>query len=136
MYSDFFEYTKEWIDRVNRGGLFPLNDITYQFFIVIEQEVQVILPDHVLRTSKSKDDIQLHVIDKIVNNEDIQWYWTLLSQCIDAEDHAIELLQEIVKLWVTIRGFALAATWLEVYKKEKQKTTKKSTGLRKGLKGK
>ncbi len=23
--SDFVEYTKEWMSRVNRGGLFPLN---------------------------------------------------------------------------------------------------------------
>lgn len=42
--SNVFEYTKEWMDKVNRGGLFPLNDITYQLFIAIEKEVQVILP--------------------------------------------------------------------------------------------
>ncbi len=28
--SDFLEYTKEWMSRVNRGGLFPLNNQTFQ----------------------------------------------------------------------------------------------------------
>ena len=31
-HSDFLNYTKEWIDKVNHGGLFPLNDMTYYFF--------------------------------------------------------------------------------------------------------
>jgi coiled-coil and C2 domain-containing protein 1 len=29
--SDFLEYTKVWINKVNRGGLFPLNNITFIF---------------------------------------------------------------------------------------------------------
>ena len=49
----------------------------------------------------------------MLSNDDVQWNWTLLSQCIESEDNAIELLCEIVKLWVTIRGFSLA-TWLKV----------------------
>ena len=36
-------------------------------------------------------------------------------------------------LWVTIRGFAVAASWLEHYKEEARTTTKKSRGLRKKL---
>ena len=29
--DDFLAYTRQWIDKVNRGGLFPLNDGTFQF---------------------------------------------------------------------------------------------------------
>ena len=39
----FLEYTKEWVQRVNRGGLFPLNNTTYLFFISIEKQVRNIL---------------------------------------------------------------------------------------------
>ena len=67
------------------------------------------------------------------NSDDVQWHWTLLSTCIESENHAIELLRKIVTLTVTIRGFALAASWLEVYKLETRKTTKKSSGLRKNF---
>ena len=44
--DNFLDYTKEWIDKVNRGGLFPLNDSTYLFFVTVEKEVRLILPGH------------------------------------------------------------------------------------------
>ena len=136
-HTDIFEYTKEWINKVNRGGLFPLNDITYQLFIAIEKEVQVILPQYLASARpsdcKSKENFQLEVVDKVCNSDDVQWHWTLLSTCIDSEDHAIELLREIATLCITIRGFSIAATWLEVYKLATRKTVKRSSALRKEL---
>ena len=50
-----------------------------------------------------------------------------------SEENAVELLEETVSLWVTIRRVSLAGTWMEVYKQETKKTTKKSRGLRKEL---
>lgn len=47
----------------------------------------------------------------------------------------LKLLAEVVTLWVTIRGFSLAASWMEAYKKHKHKTTQKATGLRKPISG-
>ena len=35
--ENLFDYTKEWIDRVNRGGLFPLNDATYRFLCLLKK---------------------------------------------------------------------------------------------------
>ena len=117
-HSDFLNYTKEWIDKVNRGGLFPLNDMTYYFFVAIEKVVRVLLPRYVIKLSESRSQFKEEIIDKIVKNEDIQWHWTLISQCIDSEKDAVELLEEIVSLWVTIRGFSLVATWMKLYKQE------------------
>ena len=37
----------------------------------------------------------------------------------------------IVDLWVTMRGFSYASAWNEKYKQAKQKTTRKSKGVRK-----
>ena len=37
-------------------------------------------------------------------------------------------------MWVTIRGFSLASTWLEQYKKAEQLNVAKSKALRKKLK--
>ena len=55
-----------------------------------------------------------------------------MSQCVDSEN-AIELLQDIEKLWVTVRGFSITALWMEMYKKESKKLIKKTPALRKGL---
>ena len=69
----------------------------------------------------------------IVEDEDVQWEWCLLSQDIDSYEEATAVLNDIVKLWVTIRGFSLAASWLEASKKKENITTQKKTGLRKEL---
>ena len=38
----------------------------------------------------------------ISDDIDVQFYWTLISQDIDQEEDAIELLIEICDMWVTI----------------------------------
>ena len=38
-------YTTEWIQLVSRGGLFEINDLTYQLFKEIEIKMQHKLPD-------------------------------------------------------------------------------------------
>ena len=131
---DFLQYTKEWIGRVNRGGLFPLNNQTFTLFVEIEKQTRVLLTRHMHKsTSKNSEDFKENVISKIVDNEDVQFHWTLISQCIDKEEDATWLLFEIVKLYVTVRGFSIAATWLEQYKREEKLFTKKSVELRKKL---
>ena len=44
-------------------------------------------------------------------------------------------LTEIINLWVTIRGYSIAASWMEVYKGNEKKNVQKSTGLRKSISG-
>ena len=51
-----------------------------------------------------------------------------------AEDEQL-VLQDIVKLWVTIRGYSMVATWMEAYKKTEMANLQKSTGLHKSLSG-
>ena len=84
-------------------------------------------------TSKSSEDFKEDVISKILDNEDVQFHWTLISQCIEKDEEAAWILLEIVKLYVTIRGFSIAAMWLEQYKREEKLSTKKSVELRKQL---
>ena len=36
-----------------------------------------------------------------------------------------DLLKEVVTKWVTMRGFSLAATWMEAFKKQEASTTRK-----------
>ena len=35
-HDDYLQYTREWIDKVNRGGLFPLNCGAYTFAFATE----------------------------------------------------------------------------------------------------
>ena len=131
-HSDFWEYTKEWIWKVNRGGLFCLNDGTFQLFIEMEKRVQQVLPI-VLKKPQSDEDKLKDVRENIMRDENVQWQWTLLSQTIESEEDAAWLLEEIIKLYVSIRGFSIANVWIEEYKREHKQSTKKSVGLRKNL---
>lgn len=65
----------------------------------------------------------------------IQFHCSVLSQEVHDADDPEEQLNEIVALWVTVRGGSMTATWMEVYKKAEKKTVQKSTGLRRGLSG-
>ena len=50
--SDVLSYTRRWLDQVNRGGLFPLNDLTFTFFAAVEKQVRSRLPKHAIKPSK------------------------------------------------------------------------------------
>ena len=119
---DLLSYTRLWFETVNRGGLFPLNDETF---------CRVMLPKHMVKadcTSSVKE-----VTRAVMDNDEVQFKWTLLSTVIDSEEETQELLYEIVQLWVTVRGFSIAASWMEIYKQATKRTNQKSTGLRKHL---
>ncbi len=127
--SDLFDYTKVWMEKVNRGGLFSLNNITFQLFVSLETIARQILPAYISSPGKSLSD----VINSISSDANVQWYWTLASKSINSPEDTEWLLKEIINLFVTVRGFSIAANWMELYKTEAKKTTKKSTGLRKHL---
>lgn len=124
-------YTKVWQQKVNRGGLFKLNDQHFELFVAIEKVVQALLPKHTTATEISKD--IKDVLDPVLKDEDVQFFWAILSQDIDSEEEADELLEEMVNKWVTVRGFSIAASWMEEYKNTSETTTVKSTSLRKHL---
>ncbi len=133
-YSDITTmYTAQWLDIVNRGGLFPLNDESFRFFCAVERVVGKELPQQYHEQHSQGRTVKETVLDAATNDDDVCFYWSLISQDINEEETSLELLHEIINLWVTVRGFSLASTWLEVYKRAAKTTVSKKTGLRKGL---
>ena len=90
---------------------------------------QALLPKHIQNSSSDKDSLQ----QKIIMNEDVQFYWSMVSVDMEDETASLELLQSIVELWVRVRGFSITAAWLKQYKHASQKVTKAQKGLRKQL---
>ena len=127
--GSFEDYTMQWLQKVNRGGLFCVSTQCYDFFRAIEYQVRTRLPHLLASQTGTKQEL----IDAVVEDQDVEFFWSILSAVIDDEADACQLLQEIVELWVTIRGFSTTSSWLEQYKRAKQKTTRKAKGLRKGL---
>lgn len=57
-------------------------------------------------------------------------YWTAEVR----EEIAQDVLRRVCQLMLTIRGFSIAAMYMEEYKQSQKKTTGKAVGLRKELK--
>lgn len=128
--SNYYVYTMEWLKTIDRGGLFQVSEPTFLFFRAVELATQAALPHH-LQPSSGSSKGSLH--DKIISDEDVQFYWTMVSVDLEDEESSSELLQKIVALWVKIRGFSMTSAWMEEYKRALQETTKAKKGLRKQL---
>ena len=137
--SSLLQYTREWVDRINRGGLFYVSDSAYNFFVATEMALQVVLMNHIhtsykLSAAESRAK-KAAIVDDTVHNEDVLFHYHILAVDIKREDDALELLKHVTELWLTIRGFAMAKKWMEEYKQAAQvKVAEKA--LRKDLKKK
>ena len=118
--------TEAWLSRVNRGSLFQVTEAAFEFFRVIEKCVRDYLPPLLRRNEGTIESVR----SAIMQNHDVTLFWTTLTSADETDcDILAELLSEIVSLFITIRGFAIAASWLERYKREKCLRVSKSRSL-------
>ena len=104
--------TAEWLNAINRGGLFCINDVTFDFFVALEYEVR----SHIHAGQ------ELGVVrSELQQSEDVLFHWSLIAAMWD-DEVAAKLMTMIVELWVTVRGFSLASAWIEQYKGATKKT--------------
>lgn len=91
--------------------------------------VRLRLPQHLKSRHSCKDDL----IEAIISSDNIQFLWSMLSADMDGDAIACEPLEEIVKLWVTVRSFSTVSAWVEQYKEKAKTNARKSKALRKTL---
>ena len=122
--------SNDWMKLASRGGLHFVKDNTYMVFHAMEM---------VLRTYLCKDQVEkltpgsrLMLVQLVRDDEDVTFYSCMLFA--EVEEHvASTLLHCIIKLYVTMRGFAFASSWIELYKQNAKKSLQRSKGLRKTL---
>ena len=127
----FLEYTKRWVDQINLGGLFKVNDDVYTFFHETELRIRLQLSNLLLQQGNLNKDDVLRMM--VTNDCRIQSLWSPIAVDLD-EDASKKLLMDIVQLWLTIQGFSEASAYLESYKQCLGKKTKRYSGTRKKLK--
>ena len=111
--SSLLEYTMKWTRLVNRGGLFKISDAGFLLFKEIEliTRKQLFIAFERRSSLESAHGQRDAIVSAIANDENVQFFWSMLSADIDGEEQALKLLKEIVGLWVTTRGFSIAGTW-------------------------
>lgn len=138
--SNLLEYTKNWIVRVNRGGLFEVSDNAYFLFVAIESSMRNKLTEQLKKsiraTSEPEAGAKSAIVSFVCNDAEVDSYWSGLSADITDDQHSKELLREIVGLWLNIRGFSISKSWIEDYKQEMCISNARKKSLRKELKKK
>lgn len=115
--------TAEWLNAINRGGLFCINEVHLTFFVALEYEVR----SHIHAGQ------ELGVVrSELQQSEDVLFHWSLIAATWD-DEVAAKLMTMIVELWVTVRGFSLASAWIERYKGATKKTLQKAKPHRKQI---
>ena len=101
---------------------------TYSLFNIME-EMRRLSTLGVQRPHKGVKDTAMKALLK---SNDIPFEWCLIA--VEADDDISTLvLEKIVDLYVTVRGFAFAKSCMEMYKQAKKKTIQKSRALRSKL---
>ena len=114
--------------RLIEGGLFKISDSVYEVFLTLELVLRQFLKgmsnEHGLDRNK--------VTEILFEDNEVQFHWSMMTFDID-EKSSQKVLAEIIKLWVTIRGFRYASCIVEEYKKS-YGALKRQKSLRKELK--
>ena len=122
--------TEDWLNAIDRGGLWHVSDQTYGLFYVVEEVVR----KHFTRTNAHKlTDTSKHSLIRAINeNEDVMFQWCIMTAGAKDGDATL-LLHMIVELYITLRGFSFAASFIEQYKKATKRVLQKGKGIRKEL---
>jgi hypothetical protein len=120
------DVSEDWVNAVDRGGLWHVTDLTYSFFYAVEE---------VVRTLREKK--HFHLLTTVSSPWSPQWRKMTMfffnGPCSQQNDNAPVLLHMIVELYVTIRGFSFASSFVELHKKSSKKSLQKGKGIRKEL---
>lgn len=117
--------SEKWINLVDRGGLTHINHKTFNFFRTVEIELR----QH-YNTSKIGDTSKKTIVNAIKEDVDVKYRWSEICEDVCGKIQEV-LLDEVVTLYVIIRGFSYSKSWLEMYKKDSKTSLQKSKALRK-----
>ena len=109
--GSFIEFTKIWIEKVNRGGLFLVSDCVYELFHAMEQVLRQFLSRIPEKSHLDKE----KAISAMIEDNEIQFYFSVLSCDIDTETSQ-RVLEDMIRLWITTRGNSYASAIVEQYK--------------------
>ena len=121
--DDFATYAMEWMEEVNRGGLFQVSDTSFELFTTME----LIITNNIPNMAEAKK--------RVLDDSEVDVKWLSLSVDVD-DEYRQELLGAVVDLWISSRGNSVTRHYMELYKKAKKKGTKRKKGLRKDMKAK
>ena len=115
------DYVKVWTKTNDRGGLMHVSLDTFHCFKAIEMVTY-----DLIKKGCTNEEVMSQV------TENVRFHWMLICDLHD-EAKSFELLQDVIEVWFTIRGFTIAGKLFEDYKKAIKSNVHDKKGLRKEL---
>lgn len=113
--NTFLSYTTEWVEKVNRGGLFKVNDDFYIFIRNVELCARKIL-NITLMKRYGGESIQLLLLHHLNSNTWVDKSWNSITNRVENVELKTKIKDQIFKKWINIRGNAFVKAWVDKIK--------------------
>ena len=119
----YMDYVTVWTKMNDWGGLMYVSLNTFHCF----KAIKMVTYDLIKKGSTKEE-----VISQVLATESVGLHWMLVCDSHD-EAESFELLQDVIGVWFTIRGFSIAGKLFEQYKKATKSNVRGKKGLTKEL---
>ena len=112
----FLQDTKEWTEKINRGGLINVTDEFYVFIRHVEMSARNILNTNLMK-KYGGENMQNLLMSEFNKNNLIDLCWSSITSRMGKETLKNTLKSEVLKKCVNIRGNAFVRAWVDTVKK-------------------
>ena len=122
------EYSTMWMEVIDRGGLYHINDDIFHLIESIEMVIRQHFSFKNVETYIPETDLCEQVHDQVLATQDIVTCWENIARNIPPkyEKYSVELLSKIVDLWITIRGHSFVKGWNTKFERKYKQGTRKT----------
>ena len=113
----FLQYTKTWVDLVNRGGLLLVSDEFYIFVQSVENEVRKVLTINFL-IADCGENLKGVILEKLYANPFIQNLWDTLTKDVCNKHLTEKLKLQILKKWTNIRINSFVTRYVQIMRRK------------------
>lgn len=120
------EYGTLWMELIDRGGLYHIDDTVFRLM----KSVEIVIRRH-LHIKNDLTDVCLTKLlhEEVLASDAILDLWETIATDFPTkfERYSIELLQAIVRLWITIRIYSFAREFTKHFEKGTRKSLKQKS---------
>lgn len=126
-HSDKGEASASWVNAIDRGGLVHVQNKVHVLFVQMERVIQ-----QMLRKDKASEPLpnrRESILRNVLEDSSIRSSWNNIGVELEEGDKKA-LLTMVATLYITIRGFSFAGSYVELYKQSTKKSLQGAKALR------
>ena len=118
----FLDFTRKWVEILDKGGLVRVNDDMFIFIRRIEYAARNVLNVKFVTKYKGQD-LRDIIYQELDSSSLVTKYWESLSRNIPNKELKKFLREQIIRKWVDIRAHSFVAAYVQVLKRKLRNMT-------------